>query len=241
MNNGEINYINENSSCFYMPNGNNNYFESVIGKEYLISDEDSISNFQIKKDINLNFENDENINNLFNKNFDYQLDEILKNHEDKKEPEKTTKDYSSLKRDYKDSNLNISPSYVPQKKIIKIAEKIFSIVKEKKKNTKIGRANKNIKNKYQITHDKFSLDNIIRKVKASFLLRTMKFINHEYGQYLHKRHRKKIAKLLQPISPDESRKIKKEDNLKWFDSKIKDFYSNKISLNVIIMMKMKIK
>ena len=229
MNNGEINYINGNSSCFCLPNGDNNYFESVIGKDYLISDEESIFNLGIKKDLNLNFENDENITNLFNKNLDNQFDETLKNQEDKKEPEKTTKEYSSLKRDYKDSNLNISPCFVPQKKIVKIAEKIFNIVKEKKKNTKIGRANKDSRNKYQITHDKFSMDNIIRKVKASFLLRTMKFINHEYGQYLHKRQRKKISKLLQPISPDESRKIKKEDNLKWFDSKIKDFYSNKIS------------
>ena len=223
MNNGEINYLNYNSSSFLLPNGN--YFESLIGKDYLFSDDDSM-NFEIKKDSNPN-ENEENLNNIFNKNFENQF-EIL-NQGNNNEPEKTTKEYSSLKRDYKDSNLNVSPYCVPQKKIIKIAEKIFNIVKEKKKNTKIGRANKVSRNKYQITHDKFSMDNIIRKIKASFLLRTMKFINHEYGEYLHKRQRKKIAKLIQPISPDESRKIKKEDNLKWFDSNIKDFYSNKIS------------
>ena len=228
INNGEINYINDNSSSFCLTKENCNYFESVIGKDYLISDESSIFNLESKKSSNFNFENEENINNLFNKNFENQF-EILKNQENKNEPEKTTKEYSSLKKDYKDSNLYISPYSVPQKKIIKIAEKIFNIVKEKKKNTKIGRANKNSKNKYHITHDKFSMDNIIRKIKASFLLRTMKFINHEYGEYLRKRQRKKIAKLIQPISPDESRKIKKEDNLKWFDLKIKDFYSNKIS------------
>ena len=103
MNNGE-NCINDNYSCFYTPNGSNNYFESVIGKNYLISDEESISisNFEIKKDLNLNYENDENINNLFNKNYENQFDEIFKNQKDKKEPEKTTKEYSSLKRDYKD-------------------------------------------------------------------------------------------------------------------------------------------
>jgi hypothetical protein len=228
INNGEINYINDKSSSFCLTKENYNYFEAVIGKDYLISDEFSISNLESKKSSNFNFENEENINNLFNKNFENQF-EILKNQENKNEPEKTTKEYSSLKKDYKDSNLYISPYSVPQKKIIKIAEKIFNIVKEKKKNTKIGRANKNSKNKYHITHDKFSMDNIIRKIKASFLLRTMKFINHEYGEYLRKRQRKKIAKLIQPISPDESRKIKKEDNLKWFDLKIKDFYSNKIS------------
>lgn len=228
INNGEINYINDNSSSFCLTKENFNYFEAVIGKDYLISDEFSISNLESKKSSNFNFENEENINNLFNKNFENQF-EVLKNQENKNEPEKTTKEYSSLKKDYKDSNLYISPYSVPEKKIIKIAEKIFKIVKEKKKNTKIGRANKNSKNKYHITHDKFSLDNIIRKIKASFLLRTMKFINHEYGEYLRKRQRKKIAKLIQPISPDESRKIKKEDNLKWFDLKIKDFYSNKIS------------
>lgn len=215
-------YINSNES--------NNYFESILDKN-INSEEDFSFNYENRKDFNFNckFENEDNLNYFFEENDDYSY-KFLNNKDNKNEQEKSTKEFSNLKRDYRDSNLILSSNFVPQKKIVKIAEKIFNIVKEKKKNTKRGRANKNSRNKYKILHDKFSMDNIIRKIKASFLLRTMKYINYEYGEYLHKRQRKKIAKLIQPISPTESRKIKKEDNLKWFDLKIKDFYSNKISL-----------
>ena len=185
--------INYNKTCsnFYDSNGNNNFIDSIFFKSDLFPEVDlDLNNGSLKfMHLDFNLENEDNINYLFGKG-DGCSYFFSGGNEDKYLPEKTTKEYSNLKIENKDSNLNVSSNSITQKEIIKIAKKIFNIVKKKKKNTKIGRANKNIKNKYQITHDKFSMDNIIRKVKASFLLRTMKFINHEYGQYLHKRQRK---------------------------------------------------
>ena len=104
--------------------------------------------------------------------------------------------------------------------------KIFKIIKA---NNKKGRMKKNsvIIGK----HNNFSQDNIIRKIKARFLEKLRKYLNNEYQSYLFKKNFKKHKKnnWLKKINPKMSREIRKEDNLKWFDTKIWEIFSENIS------------
>ena len=108
-------------------------------------------------------------------------------------------------------------------------DKCVKIFKINKCNRKVGRLKKNTKIRFGM-HNKFSEDNIIRKIKANFIKKFMNYINWEYRSYLKSINHKRFSKLLQRIAPFESRKIKKEDNLKWFSSKLKDIYSSDISM-----------
>ena len=108
--------------------------------------------------------------------------------------------------------------------------KVFNIMKIMKKSNKKGRLYKNaIKKHYYRYHDKFKEDNIIKKIKISFTKKTMNYINKEYGIYLNKHKIRKIERLIRRITPTNSVRIKKENNLKWFDSKLKDIFSQTIS------------
>lgn len=152
-----------------------------------------------------------------------------------------TKENTKSKKENDEIKLNVADAleqtikgsstiqFESNKIIRKLAKKIFNIVKEKKKNLKKGRLSKNLKKNYFGLHDKYSEDNIIRKIKASFLEKTMNYINKEYGAYLNKYNIKKISKLIQRISPVESRKIKKSENIKFFNSNLKEVFSTKIS------------
>ena len=104
--------------------------------------------------------------------------------------------------------------------------KIFKIIKA---NNKKGRMKKNsvIIGK----HNNFSQDNIIRKIKARFLEKLRKYLNNEYQSYLFKKNFKKHKNnnWLKKINPKMSREIRKEDNLKWFDTKIWEIFSENIS------------
>ena len=106
-------------------------------------------------------------------------------------------------------------------------KKIFKIIKI---NKKLGRIKKNslITGK----HNKLSEDNIIRKIKARFHEKLRLYINIEYNKYIFKKTQKKrhTNNWLKKISPKISRKIKKEENLQWFQSKIYEIFSNNISL-----------
>ncbi len=105
-------------------------------------------------------------------------------------------------------------------------EKIFRITKD---NKNIGRIKKN--SNLIGKHDKFSEDNIIRKFKGRFHEKCRIYINNEYKRYLlnHKRDIKNKTDLLQRISPKISRKIKKEENLKWLEMKLKQVFSENVS------------
>jgi hypothetical protein len=109
-----------------------------------------------------------------------------------------------------------------------IVAKIFNI---EKVNKKMGRLSKNIKIKFKnIKHDKFAQDNIIRKIKANFHGKLLNYINKHYWNYYRKKHRvRRMVKLLQRIAPSESRKIKRDDNLRWFSLKLKDVFSGNLS------------
>jgi len=104
---------------------------------------------------------------------------------------------------------------------------IFKIVKI---NKKIGRIKKN--STVKGIHNKLSQDNIIRKIKGRFHEKLRLYINEEYKKYLFKKtgKKKKLINWMKRISPKVSRRIKKEDNLTWFESKIFEIFSEKVSL-----------
>ena len=117
------------------------------------------------------------------------------------------------------------PLYLGEKDTYK-KEKIFHITK---KNKKIGRIKKN--SLLTGKHNKLSQDNIIRKIKGRFHEKVRIYINNEYKNYLLNKN-KKLSKIifLKKINPRVSRKIRKEDNLKWFQSKICEIFSENVSL-----------
>ena len=125
---------------------------------------------------------------------------------------------------------NISTKTDTQKtKKLKPSEKIFNI---NKINKKIGRLIKKYKRVLQGKHNKFSQDNIIQKIKVNFLEKIYRYINKEYEKYIDDKNNnvsKKVNKLIKKISPLELKKIKKENNLKWFSLKLKDVLSSNIS------------
>ena len=105
-------------------------------------------------------------------------------------------------------------------------QKIFEIFKM---NKKLGRIKKN--SKYKGKHDKLSEDNIIRKIKRRFHENLRLYINEEYNNYrLKNKNLKKTNNWLKKIAPNISSQIKKKDNLKWFQSKIFEIFSENISL-----------
>lgn len=137
------------------------------------------------------------------------------------------------KNNIKDQNINNNSNSMTNtkptaKKYPKIVGKIFNIIKV---NKKMGRLVKHSRLRFDtVKHNKFSEDNIIRKIKANCHEKFFNYINKEYGEYFKKKHRvKKMIKLIQRISPSESRKIKKEDNIKWFSMKLKDVFSVDLS------------
>ncbi len=105
-------------------------------------------------------------------------------------------------------------------------QKIFNITKI---NKKIGRIKK-----YSSLigkHNKFSEDNIIRKIKRRFLENVRLYINDEYKKdCISKKKNKGKNNWLKKIDPKFSRKIKKRDNLQWFKFKIFEVFSENISL-----------
>ena len=105
-------------------------------------------------------------------------------------------------------------------------QKIFEIVKI---NKRIGRIKKD--SDLKGIHNKFSQDNIIRKIKRRFHANLRLYINNEYKKYIcNKNQRKKnINNWIKKINPKISSEIKKEENLKWFESKIYQIFSENIS------------
>ena len=118
------------------------------------------------------------------------------------------------------SNKEISNDLREKKKIFRI-EKI---------NKKIGRIKKN--SIFKGLHNRSSEDNIIRKIKGRFIEKIRLYINTEYQKYLWQKNKNKKRNiyLLKKINPTIYRKIKKEDNLKWFNTKIYEIFSENISI-----------
>jgi len=189
--------------------------------DYEFKDEDYLRLYFIKKDINI----------VPEKEPDNKDNEPIK---ESKTIEKTNK------IQHADVSMNCTDITVIKKKEgnrnsnANIKKLIFSITKVKKKNTKKGRLDKKSKKKYYVKHSKFTQDNIIKKIKASFIEKSMNYINREYELYMNKHQYKKIKKLIQRISPAKSKEITIKKNLLWFQSKLKDVFSSNLSTKCIL-------
>ena len=189
--------------------------------DFEFKEEDYLRLYYIKKDINLESEKEpENKNN---------------------EPIKESKTIDKTnKMQQADVSMNYTDTTIIKKKEgnrnsnANIKKLIFCITKIKKKNTKKGRLNKKLKKRYYGKHSKFTQDNIIKKIKASFIEKSMNYINREYDLYMNKHQYKKIKRLIQRISPVESREITIKKNLLWFQSTLKDVFSSKLSTKCIL-------
>ena len=110
-------------------------------------------------------------------------------------------------------------------KLIKKVKAIFKIVKIKKKNTRRGRIPYKLKKYFSGLHTRNDEDNIIKKIKRSFIDKVRAFINKKYEIYLDNTN----TKLIKRISSKEILKTKKEQNLAFFDMTLKELFSSTIS------------
>ena len=125
-----------------------------------------------------------------------------------------------------DKNVLINPFSRIEATNLPKKQKIFEIYKM---NKKIGRIKKN--SCFIGKHNKLSEDNIIRKIKRRFLENVRLYINHEYkNYYLKKKVNINNNNWLKKITPKFSIQIKKKDNIKWFNSKIFEVFSENLSL-----------
>ena len=115
----------------------------------------------------------------------------------------------------------------PTIKGLENSRKIFDISKVNKKAGRMPKSKKS--KKFKAPHNKNSEDNIIRKIKAWNQENIKNCINYKYSKYMETKGISKKVKLLQRISPHESRKISKADNMKWFSTKLKDLFSSNLS------------
>ena len=208
-----MNNISTNINIQYSFNLNSfsNYIESP-----LISDNDSIF---YKDQLRVNLDNIFSLSNKSDSN---------KENDSSSEKEELRNEKNKLIEKKKISSIyNITNQMEIYDYLRKNNKKIFNIIK---KNKKLGRIKKNslITGK----HNKLSEDNIIRKIKARFHEKLRLYINIEYNKYILKKTQKNrhTNNWLKKISPKISRKIKKEENLQWFQSKIYEIFSNNISL-----------
>lgn len=130
----------------------------------------------------------------------------------------------------RDKDLYFNETIIKKKKIY------FYI---KKRNNKRGRLSNEYKENHKYIkpdHDRSRNDNIIRKLKTSFTTEILKFVNLIYVkeyQELHKDSKKpqmnKGFTWLKKISKASITKIRKEENLKWLNMKLKDYLSSEVS------------
>ena len=208
-----MNNISTNINIQYSFNLNSfsNYIESP-----LISDNDSIF---YKDQLRVNLDN---IFSLSNKS-----DSNKENDSSSEKEELRNEKNKLIEKKKKSSIYNITNQIEIYDYLKKNKKKIFKIIKI---NKKLGRIKKN--SLLNGKHNKLSEDNIIRKIKARFHEKLRLYINIEYNKYIFKKTQKNrhTNNWLKKISPKISRKIKKEENLQWFQSKIYEIFSNNISL-----------
>ena len=113
-------------------------------------------------------------------------------------------------------------------------EKIFLIYKESKKKAKMGR---NKKFEFGGKHNKFSSDNMVRKIKVFLFAALLRFINASIKQESRNEEQNPIEKnyakeFLVKVNQELIININVDYNLKLLDSKLKNIFSNDISQKV---------
>lgn len=117
------------------------------------------------------------------------------------------------------SDVNLEPGFA--KKKIEFKTEIQKEIKPKK-----GRKKNKDKNICIGKHNKFSIDNISKKVKAYFSNNLVDFINYAYiCEYPNKKE-----KLVYRIKRRITENIYGEENKKWFNMKVKDYLSQERTL-----------
>lgn len=180
------------------------YKNQIIKSDYSIKDKKEDNFFN--KEIILNESYSDAINKKVDNNSD-NSNHNINNSNDNDENNKNSK--HTVKKEI--SNKKI--------KIFKI-NKIRRLGRLKKKSTRIGK------------HNKFSRDNVIRRFKALFINNIYKYVNslfniNNYGKA------KKNINLIKKIEPRFVKTISKEDNVKWLNSKLKEFFSQNISKKLL--------
>ena len=169
--------------------------------------------------------NNEENNNNEKSNFNFAFLEHIKNFlkQNKKFSEiceKLRKNENIVEAEYKFCNIK-------RKKEINFENnESFILIENKEKDNKIakrGRKNKK-QNKYKIKHNKYSGDNIIRKIKAQLLLYLLKFLNNILNTN-NNNNNKKLLKL----DSKYINQIKKDKDLNLLNMSLKDIYSLDIS------------
>lgn len=153
------------------------------------------------------------------------------------------------------SSSNVEEIFVPDSNLTKIEKEIigFSLIKRKKRRRKGKikfseskqkiRGRKSQEDLSHRKHNKYSADNIIKKVKSKFLDNALLFINNvirtnlnineltEYNKLLreNKRGDCQIENLIKPIDYRLIDKIKREKDLLLLKQPLKDIFSNDIS------------
>lgn len=125
-----------------------------------------------------------------------------------------------------ESNINETSrvNYSIKRVLKKNKNNIFNIVKKLKTNKRRGRLPNHLKKYYHVEHSKDGEDNIIIKIKRSFLNKLRKFLNQKYEKYLSEQN-KKNELLLKGISPKQIIRNKKEKNSEFFKKTLKSLFS----------------
>lgn len=191
---------------------------SDINKNFLIEDNND------NNDINLNNIENIDINNLFNHiNTIDNFQNLLGSKNQEMTIDINGSNYYNL---FSTNSFNKNIGQRNENLNEKNNKIIFRIDKDNKNKGRIKK-NSNLKGR----HNKFSEDNIIRKIKGRFLEKCRMYINNEYRKYkLKRKHHIKKDDWIQRINPKVSRRIKRDDNLKWLKSKLYEIYSEKVSV-----------
>lgn len=104
-------------------------------------------------------------------------------------------------------------------------KKVFFIEKGKKRNRKKGRICKKDKNNFYGNRNKFSKDNIFKKIKIHFVKSCFNYLNYSYQISIDD----KKKTLLYKIDPEETKKTNRAASIKWFNKKLRDIFSCKLS------------
>ena len=111
-----------------------------------------------------------------------------------------------------------------QKSSIKKLDKIFTI----KKMMKLGRIKKDSNKRGK--HDKFKRDNIIRRFRVHLMQSIYDYINNSF--IINKKSIKYKQKILKQLSSNYIKSISKKDNINWFNSSIRNIFSQKITSKI---------
>ena len=114
--------------------------------------------------------------------------------------------------------------FIVKKSTTKIKGSIFNI----EKIIKLVRIRKNSNKKGK--HDKYHKDNIIRKFKVFIMKNIYNFINNSFN--VNNNNYKKIN-ILKKISSFNTKSSSKKDNITWFNSKIKDIFSARLTTKIV--------